>query len=114
MLGKMDCYGLTDTGRVRAANEDQYLIADLSKSMRIYRTSLELDDQTRLYGSSQGKLFLVADGMGGHAAGKRASALAVDSLATYVLNTMHWFFRLHHDREDYFEDDLKAALEHCQ
>jgi serine/threonine protein phosphatase PrpC len=114
MLGKMDCHGLTDTGRVRAANEDQYLIADLSKSMRIYRTSLGLDDQTRLYGSSQGKLFLVADGMGGHAAGQRASALAVDSIATYVLNTMHWFFRLREDRQDSFEEDLKAALEHCQ
>src|SRR5947209_1795229 len=105
MLGRMDCCGLTDIGRVREANEDQYLIADLSKSMRIYRTSLGLDDQTRLFGSSQGKLFLVADGMGGHAAGKRASALAVDSLTTYVLNTMHWFFRLRGDQEEYFEDD---------
>jgi serine/threonine protein phosphatase PrpC len=82
--------------------------------MRIYHTSLSLDDQTRLYGSSQGKLFLVADGMGGHAAGQRASALALDSIAAYVLNTMHWFFRLREDREDYFEEDLKAALEHCQ
>jgi hypothetical protein len=40
MLGKMDCFGLTDRGRVRADNEDQFLIADLNKSMRIYHTSL--------------------------------------------------------------------------
>jgi serine/threonine protein phosphatase PrpC len=114
MLGKMDCYGMTDVGKVREVNEDQYLIADLNKSMRIQRTSLGIDDQTRLFGSSQGMLLLVADGMGGHAAGKRASLLAVDSLTTYVLNTMHWFFRLRPDCQDYFEEDLKAALAHCQ
>ena len=33
MLGKMDWAGLTDTGRVRPVNEDQFLIASLSKSM---------------------------------------------------------------------------------
>ena len=37
--------------------------------MRVHHTSLGVEDQTRLYGGSQGKLFLVADGMGGHAAG---------------------------------------------
>jgi serine/threonine protein phosphatase PrpC len=114
MLGKMDCHGLTDVGRVREVNEDQYLIADLSKSLRVHSTSLGLDDQTRLFGSSQGNLLLVADGMGGHAAGRRASTLAVNSLTTYVLNTMHWFFRVRTDSEEYFEADLKAALEHCQ
>jgi len=114
MLGKMDWAGLTDTGRVRPVNEDQFLIASLSKSMQVHSTSLNLDDQTRLFGPSQGRLFLVADGMGGHAAGRRASTLAVDALTSYVLNTMHWFFRLRQDREDLFIDELKAALEHCQ
>jgi PPM family protein phosphatase len=114
MLGKMDCAGLTDVGRVRPVNEDQYLIASLSRSMQVHSTSLNLDDQTRLFGPSQGRLLLVADGMGGHAAGRRASTLALDALASYVLNTMHWFFRLREDREDVFVDDLKSALEHCQ
>jgi len=114
MLGKMDCFGLTEVGRVRKVNEDQYLIAALNKSMQVQQTSLGLDDRTRLFGSTQGRLLLVADGMGGHAAGRRASSLAVDALAAYVLNTMHWFFRLREDEEDEFVDDLKAALHHCQ
>jgi protein phosphatase len=115
MLGKMDCSGLTDPGRVRQQNDDQYLIASLSKSMQVHQTSLDLDDQTRLFGASQGKLLLVADGLGGGpSGGRRASALAVNSLTTYVLNTMHWFFRLRPDLEDQFLDDLKAALEFCQ
>jgi PPM family protein phosphatase len=115
MLGKMDCSGLTDPGRVRAENDDQYLIASLSKSMQVHQTSLDLDDQTRLFGPSQGMLLLVADGVGGGPAGaRRASTLAVNSLTTYVLNTMHWFFRLRPDAEDQFLDELKAALEFCQ
>ena len=114
MRGKMDCYGLTDVGRVRAVNEDQFLIADLGKSMLIHQTSLSHEDHTRLFGGSQGKLLLVADGMGGHAEGKRASTIAVQTLAHYVLNTMSWFYRLQEGHEADLQEELQAALEECQ
>jgi protein phosphatase len=52
--------------------------------------------------------------MGGHKAGDRASQLAVDSLVTYVLNTLPWCFRLDQTGNDNFDTDLKAALCHCQ
>ena len=81
MAIQMDCYGMTDIGKKRSSNEDQFLIADLSKSLRVHQTSLGLDHQTRLFGGSQGHLLVVADGMGGCAAGERASTLAIDSLA---------------------------------
>ncbi|MHB1423208.1 MAG: PP2C family protein-serine/threonine phosphatase [Gemmataceae bacterium] len=114
MRCKMDCSGLTDVGRVRETNEDQFLIADLNKSMLVRQTSLSQDDSTRLFGGSQGALLVVADGMGGHAAGKQASALAVQTLEHYVLNTMPWFFRLQHDQENDLQDELKSAMEACQ
>jgi protein phosphatase len=114
MAIKMDCHGMTDIGKRRSCNEDQFLIADLSKSVRVHQTSLGLDDQTRLYGGSQGHLLMVADGMGGEAAGDRASALAIDSMISYLLDTLPWFFRLDQDNEEEFEDELKAALLHCQ
>jgi PPM family protein phosphatase len=114
MTGKMDVFGQTDIGRVRQNNEDQYLIADLNKSMRVHRTSLDLEDQTRLFGASQGHLLVVADGMGGHAAGEHASRLAVGALTTYVLNTLPWFFRLRQDEEEHCAEDLKAALQYCR
>lgn len=112
--GHMDVHGATHVGRRRPDNEDQFLIADLKKSLRVYQTSLGLDHQTRLFGGSQGKLLVVADGMGGHQAGSRASTIAVDSVATHVLNTMRWLFRLDEGGEDDFEGELKTALEHCQ
>lgn len=113
MLAKMDCFGLTDSGRKRPANQDHYLIADLNKSMRVHDTSLTLDNETRVYGGSQGKLLIVADGMGGEAEGERACTIAVDQVTTYVLNSLAWCFRLEEDSED-FEDHLKDALKSCQ
>jgi protein phosphatase len=109
---EMECFGASDCGKVRADNEDQFLIADLVKTMRIEATSLPGQADGQVAGRSQGKLLLVADGMGGHHAGERASALAIESINAYVLNTMHWFFRLEKEREQDFEEDLKAALAH--
>lgn len=114
MLKRMDCHGQTDVGRLRKRNEDQFLIADLNKSMRIHATSLNLDDRTRMYGGSQGKLLVVADGMGGHAAGDRASSIALDSIVHYILNAMHWMFQLDRDPEADFIESLKSSLRHSQ
>src|SRR3954465_12735392 len=114
MLTQMDCFGLTNPGLKRPTNQDHYLIADLNKSMRIHDTSLTLDNETRVYGGSQGKLLVVADGMGGEAEGERACTIAVDQLTTYVLNSLSWCFRLEQDSEQDFEDHLKEALESCQ
>jgi protein phosphatase len=112
--GRIDCYGLTDIGKVREVNEDQFLIAELNKSMLVHQTSLTFDDDTRWFGGSQGHLLLVADGVGGHAGGKRASTIAVDTVAQYVLNTMPWFFRLDKEHEDDLRDELTSAMERCQ
>jgi PPM family protein phosphatase len=114
MRTQTDSFGLTDVGRRRAANEDHFLIADLNKSLRIHGTSLKIDDETRIYGGSQGKLMVVADGMGGEAEGERASTIAVDQVATYVLNSLGWCFRLEEDSELDFQEHLKEALKSCQ
>ncbi|GAB5403372.1 MAG: protein phosphatase 2C domain-containing protein [Aureliella sp.] len=114
MFAKITSAGRTDIGKKRETNQDQYLIADLNKSMQVQSTSLNLDTQSRLYGMSHGKLFMVADGMGGHQGGNRASTLAIDLLINQLLNSMHWFFQMDQDqenREQGFIEDLKRMMQ---
>ena len=104
-------YGATDVGKKRETNQDQFLIAQLNKSMLVSSTSLPLDTQSRLFGGEQGQLLLVADGMGGHAAGEKASSIAVEALISRLLNSVHWFFQVDHDCEEDFVDALKSLLQ---
>src|SRR5262245_12416803 len=60
-------FGKTDVGRTREHNEDAYLVADLSTD------DSSLPAATRKQGAGpKGSLFMVADGMGGAAAGEIA------------------------------------------
>jgi protein phosphatase len=85
-------YGATERGRVRTTNEDQFLIADLTKAMHVRQTSLA--PSSAQFEAQHAHLFLVADGMGGHRAGEQASALAVTLIEQFALNTFRWFMPL--------------------
>ena len=82
-------FGVTDTGKVRTHDEDQFLIAELTRVMRVWQTSLQ--EPELQVGEERAHLFLVADGMGGHRAGERASALAVAAIEQFTLDSLDGF-----------------------
>ena len=101
---------LTDPGKVRGNNEDHFLVARLSKSMHVCKTSLPGEGETQ-FSEEEGYLIVVADGMGGAAAGERASALAVGSIEEFVLNTLKWFLHLSGHDEHALLAELRQSLE---
>jgi PPM family protein phosphatase len=87
--GTIDAAGATHVGRERTLNEDAYLIATLQRSMVVYDASPEAA-RGWLPGGSAGTLLVVADGMGGQGGGDVASRVAVNAVASYLLNVMAW------------------------
>ena len=105
-----DFFGLSDIGQKRESNQDQFLIAQLHKFIRVNQSSFQYRDDL-VCGEPMGTLMFVADGIGGGPAGNVASQLAIEEVSRFVLNSMHW---LHLDDPlpaESFVNDLIAAVE---
>ena len=99
----VECYALSDVGRTRSHNEDAFAVADLTDGSPVTFHNVD----TRPVGQ-RGVVFMVADGMGGAAAGELASATAVEVVMQYLLE--HWTPGQERDPAD-FVAQLESATE---
>ncbi len=107
-------FGISDVGKVRKHNEDSFLVAQLERSMRVYQSSRPVSDGSKVKGPPQGWLLMVADGMGGHAAGEVASAMTIDALARYAFTLMPWSLPRSKDDSRILAAGLREAVKQCQ
>ena len=91
-------FGRTDVGRTREHNEDAFVVADLTRG----NPTLQPEVRTHAVGN-RGTLFMVADGMGGAAAGEIASAMAIDVVLAEVTAALA-------DAEKPSEEDFATAI----
>ena len=104
-LGPVDLrvYGATDHGRVRSHNEDSFLIADLTPAPPGGAAhglgTLRIGDR--------GFLLLVADGMGGAAAGEVASSMAANTVLEEL--NQHWVSSTLQGRRPFIERMTRAV-----
>jgi protein phosphatase len=88
----VDLGAATHPGLVRPNNEDSYLVSRADRSLETLLTNLSTGEipawaAERSYG------LVVADGMGGHAAGEVASHVALRTVIEHVLATADWIMR---------------------
>jgi protein phosphatase len=106
----MEVFGVTDIGKVRKINQDHFLLCSLQKRTQIHGTSLP--DLEPVAGNEQlAYLAMVADGVGGGAAGEEASRLAIQTIVNYVQHSMHSYYRTDLTGQDLLPVLTEAAME---
>jgi protein phosphatase len=90
---QVDLAALSDPGKVRANNEDHYLVMCFERSLETLLTNLS-EGQLPGRFAEVGYLMVVADGMGGAEAGEVASQMAIRTFVNLLLHTPDWFMRL--------------------
>jgi protein phosphatase len=85
---EIDVHGLTHAGKVRAENQDHFLLASIHKRVQVIATNL--GKQEHLPSGEQRVAFIamVADGVGGEEGGAEASATALEAVMQYVNDSM--------------------------
>jgi protein phosphatase len=86
----------TDRGKVRPTNEDHFLIAQSGRWMERLATNLPEGDLPSRY-EEIGYLLMVADGMGGMAAGEVASRMTINLAVKHVLSRSRWTMKVRPD-----------------
>src|SRR5256886_1905684 len=77
---KVEVFAKTDLGRTRDHNEDHFLVADLTRRDASLKPAVRAQEV-----GERGSLFVVADGMGGAAAGEVASEMATKTIYEQLL-----------------------------
>jgi protein phosphatase len=85
---RVDSAGSSHKGNVRANNEDHFLIARFGRFLTPLSTNMPGKAATMF--EEEGHGLVVADGMGGAAAGEMASKLAIRTLMDLVIQTPDW------------------------
>jgi protein phosphatase len=85
---RVDYAAQTNQGLVRTNNEDQFFVARFGRFLTPLSTSLP--GQTDTMFEEEGYAMALADGLGGAAAGERASELAIKALLSLIVRTPDW------------------------
>ena len=102
----LDMFGITHKGKVRADNQDQFLISTVHPQIVISHTSIPNPERLPLRGTRLGTVLILADGVGGAAAGSEASRIATEAVTTYVSSTL----RSYHAAGSTFETELLEQM----
>ncbi len=100
---RISVFGKTDVGMTRDHNEDCFLVSDLTARQASLLPEVRDHDV-----GPKGTLLMVADGMGGAAAGEVASEMATKAVYNHLLNT---WTRDREETSEQFVHRLREAVE---
>jgi PPM family protein phosphatase len=92
-LVRIDVSARSHVGHLRENNEDQFFVTKMSRALETMVTSLPPGDVPERV-EEVNYVMILADGMGGHAAGELASRLAISTLVSLALDVPDWILKL--------------------
>jgi PPM family protein phosphatase len=104
-LVRIDVSALSHTGHRRPNNEDHFLVCRVGRTLETLTTSLPPGD-VPAHTEEINYVMMVADGMGGHAAGEVASRMAISALIKLALEVPDWILRVD---EGYAREVMKRS-----
>jgi protein phosphatase len=109
-LVDVDLGARSHPGKVRLNNEDHYLVMQFERTMKTLLTNVPEGTVPAEHADTAYGL-LVADGMGGAAAGEVASRTAIGALVELAIQTPDWIMQLDDSRVGEVLDRMKQRFE---
>ena len=107
----IESYGISHPGNVRSVNEDHFVTAALQRSVQLRQTNLEDVHLFERLSGPRAYLFAVADGVGGSAGGRVASAITVASIIEYLGEVVGAYHGYGSDHSKDFPEHLRTAVQ---
>jgi serine/threonine protein phosphatase PrpC len=110
---EIDVYGLTHPGKVRAENQDHFLICALKKQTVLRLSSLPRADELMGEPERLASVAMVADGVGGGTSGELASRRALEAVTQYVTHCVNCYYAAGEDADRQLHHALQEGAILC-
>ena len=107
---EIDVFGLSHTGKVRAQNQDHFLLATIHKRVQIVQTNLTEQQRLPMEDERLAFIAMIADGVGGAEGGEEASATALEVAMQYMARSTDCYYQADGSDEQFIHALQDAAM----
>lgn len=107
---EIDVFGLSHAGKVRAQNQDHFLLATIHKRVQVVQTNLTEQQRRPMEDERLAFIAMVADGVGGAEGGEEASATALEVAMQYMARSTDCYYQADGGDEQFIHALQDAAM----